>query len=58
MCAKLASLRSPSSLPDLVVLLESEHPELRAAAQRTLCRITGRNLPADAASWLAYGSRL
>jgi hypothetical protein len=53
-CSKLGGLGSTSALPDLVALLEHELPELRTAAQRALCQITGRDLPADAAAWRAY----
>lgn len=55
-CSKLASLGSTTVVPELVALLDHDRPEVRAGAHRALCQITGRHLPADAASWLAYES--
>jgi hypothetical protein len=56
-CRALGALGFSRAVPQLVAALRGGPDEVRAAAHRSLVRITGEPLPADAAAWEAWAAR-
>lgn len=53
-CAALDKLRDHEAVPDLIVLLGDDDPNLRARAHAALRSLTGLALPAEAQAWMEW----
>lgn len=53
-CGALEKLRDHEAVPDLIVLLGDDDPNLRARAHVALTSLTGLVLPAEAQPWIAW----
>jgi len=53
-CLALEKLRDHEAVPDLVVLLDDDDPNLRRRAHAALTSLTGLRLPPQSEGWLAW----